>query len=170
MLSGFQQRLLSAFAAPVSKLPGALRLYRSQRTSQTHIKERFHASFHHCINRHCHVLHLLQYSSIAGTIRRTDVISGRPHLRTRTVGFYHRVTPTQTVHRGSWSDTHLTVRLTPRWMLPAGILHNSNLITAGFHPPSPCELPTACHRGIPMKIKPFLSPKWTCVPAMVISA
>ena len=37
--------------------------------------------------------------SIAGTIRRTDVISGRPHLRTRTVGFYHRATPTQTVHR-----------------------------------------------------------------------
>jgi hypothetical protein len=38
--------------------------------------------------------------SIAGTIRRTDVISGRPHLRTRTVGFYHRATPTRIVHRG----------------------------------------------------------------------
>jgi hypothetical protein len=37
--------------------------------------------------------------SIAGTIHRTDVISGRPHLRTRTVGFYHRAAPTHATHR-----------------------------------------------------------------------
>jgi|GEM_PF-2506803 len=37
--------------------------------------------------------------SIAGTIHKKDVISGRPHLRTRTVGFYHRAAPTHATHR-----------------------------------------------------------------------
>ncbi len=38
-------------------------------------------------------------SSMAGTLHRMDVISGRPRLRTRTVGFYHRAAPTQAMHK-----------------------------------------------------------------------
>ena len=37
--------------------------------------------------------------SMAGTIHRTGVLSARPHLRTRTVGFYHRAAPTKATHR-----------------------------------------------------------------------
>lgn len=37
--------------------------------------------------------------SMAGTLHRMDVISGRPHPRTRTVGFYHRAAPTQAMHK-----------------------------------------------------------------------
>ncbi len=87
-------------------------------------KERFHASFHHCINRSCHVLHRLQYSLHC----RNHPPDGRHFRQTSFENSDRRLLSSCDADTNSaqgLSDTHLTVRLTPRWMLPAGILHNS---------------------------------------------
>ncbi len=110
---------------------------RSQRTSQTHIKVRIHASFHSCINPHCHFLHIPQYALRCWyhppDRRHFGQTSFENSDRRLLSPCYADARKPQGLRRSP--SVYSSARLTLSWMPPAKCCTVSNLITADSLPP-----------------------------------